>query len=80
MQDGLHFLVHMALLLENLFNTCKQQRCRPAYTPMQSNQCLCYHFLESIIARLGKCKIPLFQLISAGCVQPYMTKTGSSVM
>ena len=35
----------------------EQQRHRPASTSAQSDQCLCFRYLESIVVNLASCKI-----------------------
>ena len=47
-----------------VFEVCKQHRRRPACTSAQSDQCLCYSLLESVICYLVTGEISIFCLVS----------------
>ena len=47
-----------------VFWVCEQQRRRPACASAQSDQLLCYCYLESNISKLATSKISIFQLVS----------------
>ena len=47
-----------------VFGVCKQQRRRPACASAQTDQHLCFRFLESSISKLYTGEISIFQLVS----------------
>ena len=57
----LQLLLKWASSRQNLSSeVCKQQRRRPACASAQTDQCLCYLFLEGIISKLATSKISIF--------------------
>ena len=58
------YIIIWASTRENLSSEVwEQQRHRPACASAQSDQCLCFRFLETIISKLATCKFSTFLLV-----------------